>query len=676
MLDAFEKSAAWDKPLSALNEEEREYIKDPPRYEMYNEGGFDLEKLGKTQHQSRWVDVENKAKRIVTTNGVALIHKHPYDLHKPLGIVEIKAKVRGEHGSYESTIHQPHPKSRAVRWWDCQCTWRRYVWDRRPIWKTDKNGIRREVNKKFEGRICSHVLALWWHSAGVPVSYEDVPVEIMQRDFPELVGQERLDGADWEKLQEINKEQEDLRVRKNNPDNEGIIREAEMAIADLEEELSQLDENDPSNRIRIMEIQSQIASQRESIDRANNAESINKSIQGQLTNSVVQKVIDQIGSGDLFSPFGYDDKWNIQDIDSERWDVEKEELLASIERNREALQDPSLTPENRKTRNNNIQTVKSILDTVEYLRNAETPEIKTLKAELIELNRQFNNPYLKRKYEPHHPKVRQLAEEIKTRQRLIQSLYKNLFTFEYPWTNDAWSQIDEAFGEVERKPNVKAEDPMPGIPQSEEIVPTPNFSGDQIEEALNFFRSNGMAEEAVDLRRAIEENDTSMIQELFAQYGDQKAERLGWANLFDQERSRQSSVSFISSDQPIRDIVVYLQKEIADNKNPSGYVRKEMWGEQRGGLHPHPDAQPIGTRPDGNFTYSIDDLGYHPERGEMGHDLEERGTYGSVPVGGEVNVLSVDPKNRLVMIQHELENEVPNHQHIRIWIPLKDIDLV
>jgi hypothetical protein len=185
-----------------------------------------------------------------------------------------------------------------------------------------------------------------------------------------------------------------------------------------------------------------------------------------------------------------------------------------------------------------------------------------------------------------------------------------------------------------------------------------------------------MIDRSIDLRRAIDNKDEQAIQTIMAEYGKQKSEALGWSSLFDQESARTSSVSFLSSDAPINDIVIYIQQEVADDNDPRGFVRREMWGEQRGGLHPHPDAQPISVRQDGNFVYSLDDLGYHPERGEMGHNLEERGTYGAIPVGEEVKILSVDPKDRLVNVEYILGNDFPNHQHIRIWIPLKDLDLV
>jgi hypothetical protein len=140
--------------------------------------------------------------------------------------------------------------------------------------------------------------------------------------------------------------------------------------------------------------------------------------------------------------------------------------------------------------------------------------------------------------------------------------------------------------------------------------------------------------------------------------------------------SKKTFFSIISSDIPIKDIIFYIQNEVATGRKPKAYTRREVWGEQRGGLCPHPDAQPIRVRDDGTFIYSPDDLGYDPETGLMNCSKEERGTYAGIPVGAEIEVIAVDPKERMIKIQFSLEGDAPNHSHIHIWVPLKDIDLV
>jgi hypothetical protein len=137
-----------------------------------------------------------------------------------------------------------------------------------------------------------------------------------------------------------------------------------------------------------------------------------------------------------------------------------------------------------------------------------------------------------------------------------------------------------------------------------------------------------------------------------------------------------ASFSVITSSVPVKDIILYIQNELLQGNPINGYIRKEMWGEQRGGLCPHPDAQPIRVRDDGTFIYSPDDLGYDPETGAMGCSKEERGTYAGIPIGSPVKIIAVDPQSRMIKGDFQLDGEPPNHSHIHVWISLKDIDLI
>ena len=87
-----------------------------------------------------WRDITAKAKRIRTEGGVRIINaptpKNPY----------VVAEVKGDHHTYQSTILR-QIGSKAVAGWECTCAWAHYAWGRSGRWK------------KFEGRMCSHVLA-------------------------------------------------------------------------------------------------------------------------------------------------------------------------------------------------------------------------------------------------------------------------------------------------------------------------------------------------------------------------------------------------------------------------------------------------------------------------------------------------------------------------------------
>lgn len=92
-----------------------------------------------------WNDVRAKAKRIRAEAGVRIISapspRNPY----------IVAEVKGDHHTYQSTILRSMG-SKGVAGWECTCAWAHYAWGRSGRWK------------KFEGRMCSHVLATMYQA--------------------------------------------------------------------------------------------------------------------------------------------------------------------------------------------------------------------------------------------------------------------------------------------------------------------------------------------------------------------------------------------------------------------------------------------------------------------------------------------------------------------------------
>lgn len=144
----------------------------------------------------------------------------------------------------------------------------------------------------------------------------------------------------------------------------------------------------------------------------------------------------------------------------------------------------------------------------------------------------------------------------------------------------------------------------------------------------------------------------------------------------DPENPKESSITVLSSEININDITIYLQREIAKKNSPAAYTRRAFWGEQRGGLIPHPDAYPMYVDQNGANVYSQDDLGYDPSSGQMGAQEEDRGSYAKIPIGSEVLIKSVDPRDRLVLIRYQYNNPPSNHQYIEVWVPLKEVDLI
>lgn len=85
-----------------------------------------------------WADVQRKAKRIRSEGGVTIV---------VASADGIGGEVRGDHGTYEALLVY-RPGTRKVADWTCGCKWAAYAFERSPGFK------------HFEGRKCSHALAL------------------------------------------------------------------------------------------------------------------------------------------------------------------------------------------------------------------------------------------------------------------------------------------------------------------------------------------------------------------------------------------------------------------------------------------------------------------------------------------------------------------------------------
>lgn len=89
-----------------------------------------------------WRQVQDKAKRIRSENGVRMV-----------SVVDnvVIAHVKGDNGVYETELVRYPGKQNAAAW-HCGCKWSSYSWGRSGPWK------------KFEGRMCSHALAVQYEA--------------------------------------------------------------------------------------------------------------------------------------------------------------------------------------------------------------------------------------------------------------------------------------------------------------------------------------------------------------------------------------------------------------------------------------------------------------------------------------------------------------------------------
>jgi hypothetical protein len=104
-----------------------------------------------------WTDLMEKAQRLRESTRDDGSPGVQIDLNAPDHVV---GTVQGDHDIYDTEIWRDDPNSQAITMWDCSCDWSDFSWGRTRQWK------------KFEGRPCSHTLALFWEAQRTPVSDE------------------------------------------------------------------------------------------------------------------------------------------------------------------------------------------------------------------------------------------------------------------------------------------------------------------------------------------------------------------------------------------------------------------------------------------------------------------------------------------------------------------------
>ena len=103
------------------------------------------------ERQDNWNDLVEKAKRLVNTGAVTNVRNSKEF---------VSGIVRGDNGVYESNIMRQDPESSVITGWHCECKWNQFAWQRTRQWKI------------YEGRPCSHVLALYFLSKLMPTEEE------------------------------------------------------------------------------------------------------------------------------------------------------------------------------------------------------------------------------------------------------------------------------------------------------------------------------------------------------------------------------------------------------------------------------------------------------------------------------------------------------------------------
>lgn len=106
--------------------------------------------------EADWSDIEAKAKRLIQSGNVQILRN---------GYNTIVGHVKGDHGDYQTEISRDDPNSQAISLWQCECKWDQFAWQRTRQWK------------KYEGRVCAHVLATYWLAQTMPLDEEMNPAQ-------------------------------------------------------------------------------------------------------------------------------------------------------------------------------------------------------------------------------------------------------------------------------------------------------------------------------------------------------------------------------------------------------------------------------------------------------------------------------------------------------------------
>lgn len=98
----------------------------------------ELDTEGLWHFTAAWSDVREKARRLRAEGQVRIT---------VASSAGIGGEVKGDHNVYETALNFV-PGSQKVGYWSCGCKWSAYAWGRSPAYK------------RFEGRMCSHALAM------------------------------------------------------------------------------------------------------------------------------------------------------------------------------------------------------------------------------------------------------------------------------------------------------------------------------------------------------------------------------------------------------------------------------------------------------------------------------------------------------------------------------------
>lgn len=131
------------------------------------------------QFTAAWSDVRAKAKRLRAEGSVRITVASSDG---------IGGEVKGDNNVYETVLSYA-PGSQKVAYWTCGCKWAAYAWGRSPAYK------------RFEGRMCSHALAMQFEAQsrgmfGRTVQPDETRPKWLRQRTPVVIQHERDTGKD------------------------------------------------------------------------------------------------------------------------------------------------------------------------------------------------------------------------------------------------------------------------------------------------------------------------------------------------------------------------------------------------------------------------------------------------------------------------------------------------
>lgn len=687
MLDSFQKASAWDLPENKLSPEQKIYISDPTVYEDCSTQAFDIEKLGAMQHQAAWSDVVQKAKQIRTNGGILWFDKKPHNPSQPNGVVKVEGTIQvtpdlstfGTYQNYLCQIYFPHRLSRSCFGWACQCRWHDFVWTRR----------------KYYGRFCSHALALYQASASADINFQDVPEEVFNEYLPlmieenilspeQLRGQlararRRLSPSEFMDQEDLVKFEQNLKKifqESEEYEPEDYSRESELGenfeniLKPWQEEIWGEGGEPPLSRHdnqRTRRLRNRIKTEKQSFDSAvEDLEQIDKWIKDQQQKRVTVRQFKQAleknnslpleerrDAKEIYAEFGLSDyigkgvqqafddiNENVRILRNQKSNQELRvnQAISSVESLKKELQ--SALQESKKIKESDLSN-DDILDMIDQIRLQGSPNRANKFLDRFEKGtasgggRQYFVEMLRKEYAS-------LAREEEMLKRRRNEIQESVVSEE---------EIDRNGTKYIKRVVVR-----------QKFDPDNNPIGDPTETTY-------YTPLCPNCRSELGKDDLAA----------EKCNNCGYeiAPAQNPTDAKQSKIFIISSNQNIKDVVLYVQDELVNGEKVFGYINREVFGELRGGLCPHPDAFPASVNEKNLcYTYSPNDLGYDPETTKMNSNKEERGSWGLIPVGEEVEIVSIDPKSRMALVRYFLGVSRPNHTHIDVWLPIKEIDLI